>query len=130
VDEIMTMLRSGLDLKAMAHITSDGLLNLLRIGKGYGYRIDYVPEPQPIYKLIKKRGHISIAEMYKVYNMGIGMCVVVPKEQADSALQIAGKFGKEAFVMGKATKDPERILDIRKPLRLIGNPNEGRFLEV
>jgi len=129
VDEIMTMIKSNLELKALAHITSDGLLNLSRIGKdkAYGYRIDHLPEPQAIYKLIEEYGNIQPAEMYKVYNMGIGMCLTLPKAQVDSALQIASKFGKEAFVMGRVVPDSERKLDLRRPLGLVGDPRTGEF---
>ena len=81
VDEIMAMITSQVDLKVVAHITSHGLLNLRRIGSNYGYDIDYLPKPQPIYDLIKEKGPVDDSEMYKVFNMGIGMCVVVQKNK-------------------------------------------------
>lgn len=126
VDEIMDMKNSGLELKSVAHITSDGLLNLLRIGENIGYRITHLPEPQSIYKLIQKYGDITNQEMYQVYNMGIGMCVVVPPEQRESALQTAEKYGKKAFVLGTAVKDSQQRI-FMEPLKMVGYSDKGEF---
>ncbi len=114
VDEILSMISADINLKVVAHITSHGLLNLRRIGEGMGYRITDLPEPQPIYKLIQEndKERIDIAEMYKVYNMGIGMCVVVPPEQTEDTLKIARKHGKSAFVLGKAESDEQMRIRI------------------
>ncbi|MBV9177507.1 MAG: hypothetical protein JO297_10760 [Nitrososphaeraceae archaeon] len=125
VDEIMEMIRAGVRLKTVAHITSDGLVNLTRIGKNFGYEITDLPKPQPIYELIRSYGHIDTTEMYNVYNMGIGMCAVLPREQCDSALQIAEKYRKKAFVMGKALNDHSKKIEI-KPLRIV-SINEEKF---
>ena len=89
IEEIMQMISNKVDLKVVAHITSHGFNNLRRIGENFGYHIDYLPEPQPIYRMIQKLGDVSDAEMYRVYNMGIGMCVVVPKEEVDVTIGIA-----------------------------------------
>jgi phosphoribosylformylglycinamidine cyclo-ligase len=114
VDEILSMISADINLKVVAHITSHGLLNLRRIGEGIGYRITNLPEPQPIYKLIqeKDKERIDIAEMYKVYNMGIGMCVVVTPEQTEDTLKIARKNGKNAFVLGEAESDEQMRIKI------------------
>jgi phosphoribosylformylglycinamidine cyclo-ligase len=127
VDEIMEMIRAGIRLKVLAHITSDGLVNLTRIGENFGYEITYLPKPQPIYEIIQNYGHIDITEMYNVYNMGVGICVVLPREQRDSALQIAEKYGKKAFVMGKALNDHNKKIDI-KPLSIVSF-NEEKFVK-
>jgi phosphoribosylformylglycinamidine cyclo-ligase len=125
VDEIMEMIRSEIRLKVLAHITSDGLVNLTRIGENFGYEITYLPKPQPIYEIIQNYGHIDITEMYNVYNMGVGMCAVLPREQCDHALQIAEKYGKKAFVIGKAVMDQSKKINI-KPLK-IASINEEKF---
>jgi phosphoribosylformylglycinamidine cyclo-ligase len=127
VDEIMQMIREGISLKVLAHITSDGLRNLTRIGDNFGYEINYLPKPQPIFELIQNYGHIEKTEMYEVYNMGIGMCAVIPQEQLDSALQIGEKYGKKAFVMGKAKKENDKKITI-KPLKIV-SINEGKFVK-
>jgi phosphoribosylformylglycinamidine cyclo-ligase len=124
VPEVLKMLRN-LDIKLMAHITSRGFLNL-RVGKGYGYVIEDLPPPPEIFKLIQRHGHVTDAEMYTRFNMGIGMCLVLPKKDVDSAIQLIEKHKKCAFILGYARKDPERKIAI-KPLGLVGRPEESSF---
>jgi len=108
VNEILDLISAKISLKVVAHITSDGLLNLRRIGNNFGYRITSLPKPQPIYKIIQNAHKTDISEMYKVYNMGIGMCVVVPKKQEDMSVDIVEKHGKKAFRLGEARFDQDR----------------------
>jgi len=126
VPEILEILKANLEIKLLAHITSRGFLNLHRVGKGYGYIIDYLPEPQPIFRLIQKCGNSSDEEMYHRFNMGVGMCMVVSKDTADDVEQIVGKHKKEVFTLGRAKKDPERKIDV-KPLKMVGDPRTGVF---
>ena len=64
--------------------------------------------------MIQKEGNVSESEMYKVFNMGIGVCVVVPREEIDKAIGIAEKSNKRAFVLGKAVRDQERKIVLKK----------------
>jgi phosphoribosylformylglycinamidine cyclo-ligase len=124
VPEVLKMLRN-LDIKLMAHITSRGFLNL-RVGKGYGYVIEDLPSPPEIFKLIQRHGNVTDEEMYSRFNMGIGMCLVLPKKDVDSAIQLVEKHKKCAFILGYARKDPERKIAI-KPLGLVGRPEASSF---
>jgi phosphoribosylformylglycinamidine cyclo-ligase len=105
----LTML-DQLDVKALIHVTSDGLLNLLRIEADVGFEIDYLPEPQPIFRVIQKLGQVPDAEMYAVFNMGIGFCIVAPAGQSNQAVAIASQHGIEAFVLGRAVAEPKRTV--------------------
>jgi phosphoribosylformylglycinamidine cyclo-ligase len=103
------MLGAGLAIKALMHITSDGFLNLLRIDRhGIGYVIDVLPESPPIFRLIQQHGHIEDAEMFRVYNMGIGFCVVVAPADADRVQEIAGRHGRRPLVIGRTIADREQ----------------------
>lgn len=83
VRPVMDLLnRQRLPIRALAHITGDGLLNLTRIKATVGFRLDNLPEPQPIFGLIQECGHVATAEMYRVFNMGVGFCVIVPDDRA------------------------------------------------
>jgi phosphoribosylformylglycinamidine cyclo-ligase len=124
--EILEMLKKNLNIKLMAHITSRGFMNLTRVGKGYGYIIEELPEPAGIFKLIQKHGSVTHAEMYTRFNMGIGMCIVLAKEDVDSAAQIIRKHGKEPFELGYSKKDPERKIQI-KHLGIVGISKEQEF---
>ena len=56
VDDVIGMLNAGLDVRGLAHISGDGLLNLPRLEASVGYMIDSLPEPHPIFHLIQERG--------------------------------------------------------------------------
>ncbi len=110
VKAVRAMQKSNLDLKSLAHITGDGFLNLRRVSKDCGFRIDSLPETPPIFGLIQKHGPVSIAEMYQVFNMGIGFCIVLPAEEADSAIRIAEKHDMDCCVIGSTFKDREKTV--------------------
>ena len=83
VDEVRA-LRSGADVKALAHITGGGILgNLPRaLPKGIGVEIDWESwERPPVYSWLTERG-VSEDEQRRVFNLGIGMCAVVPESDA------------------------------------------------
>jgi len=127
VRPVMEMLNSGAHIKALIHVTSDGFLNLTRAEAQAGYVIDYLPESQPIFSVIQSYGNISDAEMFRVYNMGIGFCIIVPEEDVGEILRIAKNHDIQSYVIGHTTEDPERTVEI-KPKGLIGKGN--RFFKV
>jgi phosphoribosylformylglycinamidine cyclo-ligase len=100
VKEAMALLEAHLNIKAFAHITSDGLLNLNRVESDVDYVIDKLPPVPDIFDLLQRCGSVSWAEMFQVYNMGIGFCVVLPKANAERALNIIHKHGKKAWIIG------------------------------
>lgn len=119
VKEILEMISNGLRVKALAHITSAGFLNLQRVTKNYGFRINSLPEVPPIFKLIQEFGPVTPEEMYEVYNMGIGFCVILPQDEVDDAMQIAGKHDSDSYKIGHAFKDPEKKVIIEE-IGLVG----------
>jgi phosphoribosylformylglycinamidine cyclo-ligase len=108
VPEILELIERVPGVAALLHITGDGLLNLPRIDAGIGFVLDNLPPPPPIFDLIETRGRISRAEMFEVYNMGIGFCAVLPESDVAAALAILARHGREARVIGHAVADPER----------------------
>lgn len=108
VREVLDMLRAGLAIHGLAHITSDGLLNLSRLHAPAGYVIEHVPEPQPVFRMIQELGGIADAEMYKTYNMGIGFCVILPSSDVERARAIAAGYGGESLVLGFTETDERR----------------------
>ncbi|MBI2877528.1 MAG: phosphoribosylformylglycinamidine cyclo-ligase [Candidatus Tectomicrobia bacterium] len=108
VPEVLEMFEAGLRLKALFHITGDGLLNLSRIAAPMGWRIERLPEPPPIFSLIQQGGKIADEEMFQVFNMGTGFCVAVPPEEVPAIQEIAARHNVEAFALGRAVRDEER----------------------
>ncbi len=102
VKAALAILDAGMDVKAFAHITGDGFLNLTRVEAQVAFTLDDLPEPQPIFGLIQSRGDIDLAEMYRVFNMGVGFIAVVARTDADRALALVRRAGYEARVIGEA----------------------------
>jgi phosphoribosylformylglycinamidine cyclo-ligase len=112
VPEILEVLDKVPSVKSLAHITGDGLLNLPRVAAEIGFVIDDLPPPPPLFALIEKLGGIARAEMFEVYNMGIGFCVTVAPGDADATLAILKRHGREARVIGHAIADVARSVTL------------------
>jgi len=120
VKEAMGILDSGVSVKAMIHITGDGLLNLSRVKAKVGFRIENLPETMPIFSLIQQAGDISPEEMFTVFNMGIGFCIIVEEKDVDRVVSIVGSHGKRAMKIGSVIPDEHRRVFI-DPQGLVGH---------
>jgi phosphoribosylformylglycinamidine cyclo-ligase len=116
------MLDADLPIKALLHITGDGLLNLRRVQAEVGFTIEQLPEPPPIFRVIQERGRVSDAEMYQVFNMGIGFCLVTAPDAAEQVRTMAHQHGVVAYYLGRAVADPARRIWLR-PKQLVGAGN-------
>ena len=76
-------------VNGFAHITGGAFTKLLRLKK-IGYEINALPKIPPIMRLVEEQG-IKSEEMYKTFNMGVGFCVIAPKDQADKIKKIFKK---------------------------------------
>jgi phosphoribosylformylglycinamidine cyclo-ligase len=124
VREVLEMLERQLKIKALAHITSSGFLNLSRADADVTYVLDSLPEPNPIFRLIQHHGGVTDEEMFFTYNMGIGFCVIVSPEDVDAVRSIARSHGVESEVIGRTVNDPRK--EVRLPqYGLVGSG--GRF---
>jgi len=119
VREVREMLDAGLRIKALAHITSTGFLNLNRADAPMGYVLDKLPEPLPIFRLLQSQGAVSDEDMYFTYNMGIGFCIVIAPEDADAAHAIARKHDVPSYSIGYTVKDPEKKVHLPS-VKLVG----------
>jgi phosphoribosylformylglycinamidine cyclo-ligase len=102
------------DVKGIAHITGGGLVeNIPRI----------IPEgrraiikkgtwrPHPIFHLIQEKGKIEDNEMYRTFNMGIGMVAVVGNEDTEGCMELARSSGESPYLIGKIVEG-ERGVEI------------------
>jgi phosphoribosylformylglycinamidine cyclo-ligase len=112
VPQVQALATAGIQPHAIAHITGDGLLNLRRVEAPAGFELTRLPEPPPIFGLIEKYGEVRRAEMRTVFNMGVGLCVVVASEDADRAVAAIRETGLEAWHMGHTFEDPQRRVRI------------------
>ena len=100
VREALDLLASEVPVHALAHITGDGFLNLTRIEASVGMRLDALPAPPAVFAVLRRLGAIEDAEMYRVFNMGIGFCAIVPAAHEARALEILGACGKACRRIG------------------------------
>src|SRR5881398_528298 len=95
------------EIHGIAHITGGGaFLKLERVlGKGrLGADLDGLPEPPGIFQLIKKEGRVSDREMYRTFNMGIGLVVVCPEAQADRIVRVFKSYRQDAMRIGNVER--------------------------
>ena len=112
VPEILEIIARIPSVGALIHITGDGLLNLPRVAAEIGFILDNLPPAPPIFGLIERLGQVSRAEMFEVYNMGIGFCAIVPESDVDAALSILARHNRQAWVIGRAVADPTKSVHL------------------
>src|SRR5918999_2750850 len=88
VRAVLELLRSDVDVRGLAHITSGGLQNLLRLNSDVGYLIDEPLPSLPIFDLVAERASADDAELHEVFNMGCGFCCVVAAPDANAASEL------------------------------------------
>jgi phosphoribosylformylglycinamidine cyclo-ligase len=125
VPEILQIIDNIPSVKALINITGDGLLNLPRVDAKVGFMIDDLPPVPPIFRLIQNNGGVSSAEMYQVYNMGIGFCVLVGEKDRDAALSILQRHGRRAQVIGRVIEDDTKGVYLPSQ-NLVGHGKEFR----
>ena len=104
VKPILGLLRAGLPIRAMAHITGGGLTGNLPRVLPPGCRAVIRPGTWPVpevFRWLQEGGRIAEAEMFRVFNMGIGFVVVAPASRAPAILGRLWRTGAPAFRIGE-----------------------------
>ncbi len=112
VKSVLALLEK-VDVKGISHITGGGFYeNIPRsIPDGLCARIDRAAvKVLPIFDLIAETGNIPERDMFNTYNMGVGMSIVVPAAEVDTALEILRAHGETAYVIGKIEKGEEKVI--------------------
>ncbi|MCX8183703.1 MAG: AIR synthase-related protein [Crenarchaeota archaeon] len=91
-------------VKAIIHNTGGGLTKCLKIGRNIRYVKDNLPEPDPIFRLIQAESRETLRNMYRSFNMGIGLEMIVEKGCEDTVVDISEKFHVGAQVIGRCEK--------------------------
>jgi len=106
VRTIRVLVEAG-EIRAIAHITGGGLTENLPRVLPEGCQAVITRKawtPPPIFGLIQSRGHVGDDEMFRVFNMGVGLVLVVPPDRADTVLRSAEAQGDKAFRIGMIEK--------------------------
>ena len=99
-------------VKGVSHITGGGFYeNMPRsIPDGLGVSIRRADvRVLPIFRLLQERGNIDERDMYNTFNMGVGMSVVVAKEDADTALATLREMGEDPYLIGEIVASDDKI---------------------
>lgn len=92
------------EVKALVHNTGGGLTKSKRLGKGIRFVKANLPTPDPIFKLIQEGSGEGWGEMYRAFNMGVGMEAIVARGVAADVIGISESFGIEAQVIGRCER--------------------------
>ena len=109
----MLALLEAVKAKSVSHITGGGFYeNIPRsLPKGASAKIDRASlRILPIFDYLAKTGNIPERDMFNTYNMGVGMSVVVAKQDADKALEVLHANGENAYIMGEVIKSDEGVI--------------------
>jgi phosphoribosylformylglycinamidine cyclo-ligase len=100
---VADLLESSLEVRGLAHITSGGLLNLLRLQAAVGWKVDApLPRP-PVFDLVAERTGTEEPELAEVFNLGCGFCAVVPADDAGEAAELLARHHPGSRPVGRAT---------------------------
>jgi phosphoribosylformylglycinamidine cyclo-ligase len=99
----LDLLRSDVPVHGLAHITGGGLLNLTRLSETVGWRVDAPLAIPPVCELVGRLGDVPRAELWEVFNMGIGFACAVPAERADDAVMLLGRHHPGTARIGEVT---------------------------
>lgn len=91
------------EVKSVAHITGGGLLeNIQRtLPSHFGVSLNNRWDVPPIFPWLAKHGPVAPRECMRTFNMGIGMTLVVSSEQTSKALEVLGRLGEKASIIGQ-----------------------------
>lgn len=109
----MVALFDEVKVKAVSHITGGGFYeNIPRsLPSGFSAKIEKSSvRILPIFDLLAKEGNIPERDMFNTFNMGVGMSIVVSKNDADKALQILKANGEDAYIIGEAVKGNSGVI--------------------
>ena len=93
VKEVMALIKQ-VGVNGIAHITGGGLDNISRINDNFQYVIDN-PLPVPsVFDWLQENGSVEDKEMYRTFNMGMGMLIVINKDDAKKSISILGEHAQ------------------------------------
>jgi len=105
------------EVHGLAHITGGGAF--LKLGRvieqaGLGAELDELPTPPKIFQLIKRAGRIQDSEMYRTFNMGVGLIVICPETQVERTIHVFKKNRQAARQIGRVER--------KRGIRIKGRP--------
>lgn len=101
VKEVLGLLRNGIPVHGLSHVTGSGLRKIRRVKQDVAYHITDPLPVHAVFRRIQQLGGIADHEMYQTFNMGMGFVVIVPRAAAKKAVaQLSRAVGYEVKVVG------------------------------
>ena len=108
-------LKNDVTIHAMAHITGGGLLeNLPRVmpDNTTAQLHEHSWSWPPVFTWLMQQGNVDKKEMYRTFNCGIGMCIIVGKDDADRTIELLASLGESAFIIGEVINSSQPEPDV------------------
>ena len=105
--------QEAVTIKGVSHITGGGFYeNVPRsIPSGFTAKIEKASIRTPVlFDLIAEAGNIPERDMFNTFNMGVGMCMIVDRDDADTALSVLKEQGEDAYVIGEVVEGSEGVI--------------------
>lgn len=103
VRAVMELLKKA-KVHGLANITGGSFTKMPRLNKGVQYVLDNLPAPTGIFRQIQVDGSVETDEMYRTFNMGVGFCAILPKVEAEQAIQTFKRYRMSARIVGRIEK--------------------------
>ena len=99
-------------IRGMAHITGSGIPG--NLPRAFGEHLDAVVDcaswtVPPLFRFLQKHGGVAESEMWNVFNMGVGYCLIVHPDFAEGVMKKLRKSGEQPFVMGRIAKGSGQV---------------------
>lgn len=111
VKPVMEVLRKReAAVHGIAHVTGGSFTKLPRLNGRVQYLLDSLPAPPGIFRQIQLDGHIDSKEMYRTFNMGVGLCLVAPKASSEAIVRTFRKHRMRCFPVGRIEKGEGQVV--------------------
>jgi phosphoribosylformylglycinamidine cyclo-ligase len=112
VKSIQALHDAGITLHGLVNITGGGLLNLTRLNASASYILKDLPSTPPIFGLIRESGALSWAEMFSTFNMGVGLCIILPQRDVELAAETLKAHEDPPLVLGYVRVGREKCVEL------------------
>jgi phosphoribosylformylglycinamidine cyclo-ligase len=125
VDLVRALLANAVEIHYLSHITGHGLLKLMRPRRELGYEIARLPAVPEVLEFLVNQAQMDTRSAYSTLNMGVGFAVYCAAGRGAQVCALAAERGLQAYVAGKVTEGPRRVV-----LTELGVTLEGTELDL
>ncbi len=107
---VAELLRAGLAVTYLSHVTGHGLLKLMRPAKALTYRIERLPEVPEVLSFVVAQAGLDAHAAYSTFNMGSGYAIYCRAGEATAILRVAEGLGLSALMAGHVEEGPRQVI--------------------